>query len=388
MEDPLNLLGCFEGLEQLAARLIDGSTGGPDGGREADLALKLFGTMMGAYLSHLLADPDHPTFLPSVGYHQMYGSPNPDTVYRTAMIDGHGEYLITGYRGSAPDVSVMPFGPPTAQGLQTFPLFDLADLTFAHDGKFEVVLSRNRPRGAANWWALDPEMRTLMLRSTSHLWGTHVDPRLAIVRLDANPRRQRLDAEVMLSRLRSYAVVVEAMLMSGIRRVADLRANDVVNRLEPVDYSANGGLKGQWYFEGCFALTDEEALLVEVLVPPGCTAFSLSLTDPLFSTLDWANSHSSLNHHQASIDPDGRLRVAVAAEDPQVRNWLDTTGHTTGVLQFRWFGGTEEPHHDVAVVSAASLQDLVPTTTSWVSSVERAEIVRARQIGVQLRSLW
>ena len=56
-------------------------------GREADLAMKMFGTMMGAYLSHLSSDPAHPVFLPSAGYYTMYGSPNPDTVYRSAVVD-------------------------------------------------------------------------------------------------------------------------------------------------------------------------------------------------------------------------------------------------------------------------------------------------------------
>ena len=40
---------------------------------------------MGAYLSHLSSGPDHPAFLPSAGYYSMYGSPNPDTVYRSAI---------------------------------------------------------------------------------------------------------------------------------------------------------------------------------------------------------------------------------------------------------------------------------------------------------------
>jgi hypothetical protein len=35
--------------------------------READVAMKMFGTMMGAYLSHLSSGPDHPAFLPSAG---------------------------------------------------------------------------------------------------------------------------------------------------------------------------------------------------------------------------------------------------------------------------------------------------------------------------------
>ena len=49
--------------------------------------------------------------------------------------------------------------------------------------------------------------------------------------------------------------------MSGVNRVAPLRADDVVNRLVTVDYSATGGgLDDQWYQEGCFALADDEVL--------------------------------------------------------------------------------------------------------------------------------
>ena len=58
---------------------------------DADLAVKMFGAVMGAYLTHLWAEPEHPAFLPSVGYHQMYGSPNPDTVYRNAADRRRGQ---------------------------------------------------------------------------------------------------------------------------------------------------------------------------------------------------------------------------------------------------------------------------------------------------------
>ena len=96
------LIGCLDDLRGIAERLEHrvSQQGGP--GNQTEPAVKLFGADMGAYLSHLWADPDHPAFLPSVGYYQMYGSPNPDTVYRTAVIDGTGQYLLAGHRGSVP----------------------------------------------------------------------------------------------------------------------------------------------------------------------------------------------------------------------------------------------------------------------------------------------
>ena len=386
--DGTGLVDCLDDLRVIAERVRRRVAEQGGSGTDADLAVKLFGTTMGAYLSHLWADPDHPTFLPSVGYYQMYGSPNPDTIYRTAVIDGSGEYRVSGQRGSVPDVSIMPLGRPTVAGLRTFEPFDLSELVIEADGNFEAWLSQHRPPGAQNWWRLDPEMRTLMLRSVSEEWGAHVEPRLAITRLDVDPRRERVTPDALEQRLRSFGAVVEGMIMSGVKRVGDLRAEGVVNRLAVVDYSQSGGRADQWYHEGCFSLREDEVLLIEAHLRPGCRGFSLSLTDPLLSTIDWANAHSSLNRHQAVIDPDGLLRAVVGRSDPGVHNWLDTTGYDFGVLQCRWMGGGAPPDVSARVVATAALENALPVLLRRVQPAERAKAIRARQIGVQLRSQW
>jgi hypothetical protein len=184
-------------------------------------------------------------------------------------------------------------------------------------------------------------------------------------------------------------MVVEGMFMSGVNRVAALRADDVVNRLVTVDYSGTGGgLHDQWYQEGCFELADDQALVLETALDPECRAFSLSLTDGLFSTVDWANAHSSLNRHQAVVDPDGVLRWVVSATDPGVHNWLDTTGFPFGVMQFRWTGAAAAPDVDVRKVALSEVDDVVPAAAARVTPAQRADAIRARQRGVQLRSRW
>jgi hypothetical protein len=387
--EPVGIPECLEELRRVADRLEGQLRAGDGTARAVDAALKMFGTITAAFLTQLWAEPDHPAFLPSVGYYTMYGSPNPDTLYRNAAIDGSGEYLLEGHRGTVPDVSIMPFGPPVAGGLRTFAPFDFDDLKIEPDGTFEVALSAQRPAGAANWWRLEPEMRTLMLRSVSERWGEHVEPRVAIIRLDVDPRRRRPDPSEMRKRIDVFAPVVEGMIMSGVGRVAKLRGDGVVNRLVDVDYSGTGGgLAGQWYQEGCFALGGDEGLVIETHLDPGCSAFSLSLTDGLFSTVDWATAHSSLNRHQAVLDSDGGLRVVVAADDPGVHNWLDTTGHGFGVMQFRWSGLPAAPDVSVQKVAIGSLGELLPAGTARVTPAQRADAIRARQIGVQLRARW
>jgi len=385
---PVGWTDWLDDLRRVAASLFEDVRFSGAGFREADLALKMFGTMMGAYLSHLSAGPDHPVFLPSAGYYTMYGSPNPDTIYRSALIDDSGHYLITGRRGSAPDVTIMPFGAPTPNGLKTFAPFDLAELAMDDDGTFDVLLSQERPENTRNWWRLESGMRSLMLRSVSSDWAAHVDPRLAIVRLDIDPRRERMATDAFQKRVSLFSIVVEAMIKSGIKRVDNLRSEDIVNRVVVVDYSGDGGLSDQWYQEGCFALEDGESLVIEVGLLGECRGFSLSLTDAFFSTLDWANAQSSLNDRQAVVDPDGILRIVVSSRDPGVQNWLDTIGHQFGVLQFRWSGGREAPRVLIRKVSLASGNGAIPPSMARVDASERIAAVRHRQIGVQLRSLW
>lgn len=388
--DPVGWRACLDDLRAVADRLRAQVAASDGTQREAEVAVKLFGAVMGAYLTHLWAEPDHPTFLPSVGYHQMYGTPNPDTIYRNAAIDGRGVYRISGRRGTVPEVTIMPFGGPVAGGLQTFAPFDLDDLTIGDDGTFTVVLSAERPAvdDATDWWRLEPEMRTLMLRSVSERWGEDTEPQVAIVRLDTDPRRERVDPDALQRRFASYALVVEGMVMSGLGRVARLRADGVVNRLVTVDYSGTGGgLADQWYQEGCYSLADDEVLLVETTLDPACRAFSLSLTDACFSTIDWTNAQSSLNRHQAVVDSDGVLRVVVSARDPGLANWLDTTGHEFGVLQFRWTGTPAAPDVRVQVIPAAALGDRA-AGSARVTPAHRVDAIRARQVGAQLRSRW
>ena len=82
----------------------------------AELTVAMLGGLMASYLARVCSDPLHPAFLPGAGYHQRMGMPNPDTVYLTAAIDGGGIYRLTGDRGTAPEVSLMPMGGPTAAG--------------------------------------------------------------------------------------------------------------------------------------------------------------------------------------------------------------------------------------------------------------------------------
>ncbi len=373
-----------DAADRLAAELRDrrGHAG------EGDAARALLGALMYAYLTHVWADVDHPRFMPGAGYYTQIGTPNPDTYYRTATIDGAGTYRLTGDRGTAPEVSLMPFGGPTATGIRTFPPYDLDDLVIDDKGRFDVVLSAERPTGhQGDWWAMDPDVRSLMLRSVSADWGENREPLVAIVRIDASPRRPRAAPEEMTERLGSLAALVDRSVSYGLAKVDRLRADGVVNQLVGIDYSGSGGIAGQGYFEGVFDLARDEMLLIEVRLPPAAR-FSFSLTDPLFCTIDWTHAQSSLNHRQASVDADGVLRVVVSCSDPGVPNWLDTTGYETGVIQCRFMGCEPLPNPTVGLVPLDAIRDRLPDSTPSVAPAERDRALLARAAAAQLRSLW
>jgi hypothetical protein len=371
--------------DRLAARLREQGLAEAD----VDTSVALLGSMMAAFLTQVSAEADHPAFLPTVGYHQHVGTPNPDTVYRTTAIDGSGTYRLTGDRGTVPNVTFMPFGGRTATGLQTFPPFDLATVDVDADGHFDILLSAARPAGhTGDWWQLDPGMRTLMFRSVTDDWGHHREPLIAIARLDAPARRVRASADDLRTRFAAFSLVAEGAIVYAVTHADQLRDAGTVNRVALVDYSANGGLAGQWYHEGLFDFADGDALLVETTVPAGCDSFSLSLTDRMFCTVDWVNAQSSLNRRQATFDDDGILRVVVAHSDPGVPNWLDTTGYAGGVLQFRWTGCAEAPTVTARVVALDALRGELPASTPTVTADERDESLRERKLGAQLRSLW
>jgi hypothetical protein len=361
---------------------------GEPGGR-VDASVALLGATMDAYLNQISADPDFPTFVPCCGFFQHTGSPNPDTVYRRAAIDGAGTYRLTGERGDARQVTIMAFAAPTKSGMASWPPFDLADLTTGPDGRFDVLLGSERPPGhSGDWWPLEPGMASLWLRTVSDDWGNEREPHVAITRVDGPRRRGRPSGAGIEAKLRVLGTIVERTIAYGVRHVDELVDAGIVNDVKLVDYGANGGMPLQWYHEGVFDLDDGEVLLLEATLPPGCDYFSLSLTDRMFVTLDWVHAQTSLNRHQATVDDDGVLRVVVGADDPGVRNWMDTMGHERGVLQCRWIGSEAPPDVSVRVVSLASLAEHLPASTDRVTSEGRERARHDRATGAQLRSLW
>jgi hypothetical protein len=346
-------------------------------------------------LDALAGDPDHPVFMPQIGQVLNVGQPNADTVYRTARVRPDGVYRLRGERGSLRLFNVSQSPPsPGEPGFKPEggprPRYELADVRVDADGRFDVILSAERPKGyAGDWWKLEPTTTRLLVRMVSADWAKEQNPTLTIERLDAPASRPRPSAAELEQRLRRLPGAVNFIALLFVDHVEKLRQEGFVNKLKVFGISQTAGLlTGQSYYEGAYELSDDEALIIETPVPAKCGYRSLILTNDLYETTDWYNNHSSLNDAQAGVDKDGVLRIVVSAKDPGVPNWLDTAGYPTGLIQGRWADCDATPTPTVRKLALSEVRKALPADTPTVTPEQRDRIVRERRAALQERPLW
>ena len=361
---------------------------------QQEIARLALATVSMTGLDMIGSDADHPAFVPVGNFAINVAEPNPDTIYRAARITPGGTYRISGRRGNLRMINLGQSGPlpietgfVPGKGARAF--HDMNTLKVDRDGRYEVILSPERPAGyKGDWWKLEPGASRLALRLVSSDWSKERDPTVSIERLDQPVSRQRVAAEVLARNLEMTAKLGSFMAMWFVDRVEQLRSEGYVNKLKMVDIASIGGLAGQVYYEGAYELAEDEALLIEVRAPTVCEYRSLILTNEIFETADWLNNQSSLNDSQAKADSDGMLRIVVSAKDPGVPNWLDTAGNPRGAVQGRWTNCNAQPTPTVRKVPVAQVRGLLPAATPTVTPEQRERIIRERRAAYQQRPLW
>jgi hypothetical protein len=141
-------------------------------------------------------------------------------------------------------------------------------------------------------------------------------------------------------------------------------------------------MRGQAYGIGNFTCGPDEAVIVE-FAPPRCRHWSVSLANWYWESIDYASRQSSLNGHQARVDPDGVFRGVIAHSDPGVANWLDTSGHQRGTIAIRFLFPESETSPALRAVKLADLPGALPDGTPRVGPSERAAVLDRRR-----RSVW
>lgn len=379
--------------QRMQARLPERLRDDPQVQREADSLI--LQAMAREVLEVLAADEEHPVFLPSLGAAINIFQPNADTVYLNANISDQGTYRLRGDSGSVRIIKMAQFRSLTNEvafedgpsSLQALAYNDLNKLTIDGQGRFDVLLSRQRPDDyKGDWWELRPGAGFLMIRQMSSDWASERDWRVAIERLDTPVQRARVSAAELQARLDILALRIGNVALSLVTHVDNMRKAGYLNRLRIMH--TPGSLEGQFYYEGAYEITADEALVVEAKVPDDCLYWSTILTNDIYQTIDWINNQSSLNDTQARVDTDGVVRFVLSLKDPGIHNWLDPAGHASGALQGRWTGCNGTPIPEVTKVKFADLDGFLPVDTARVTAEEREAAIRERRMHFQLRPLW
>ena len=92
--------------------------------------------------------------------------------------------------------------------------------------------------------------------------------------------------------------------------VPQMRENHTPGKLLPA-VKFTGGADDIRYGNDMYRLEPGQAIVIEA-EPPRARYWNWQLCNDWFVTMDYANRLNSINHTQAHLDPDGRVRVVIA----------------------------------------------------------------------------
>jgi hypothetical protein len=300
-------------------------------------------------------DPRHPRFFALSREDAKMGADNPDCRYRNCALDGSLEYRIRGRRGGSAYLGLGTYygsyGSPGPSGCSGY--LDAAELATGPDGSFEILVSAQRRTG--NWLPMEPRSSSLIVREFFLDRASEVPAELEIECLSDVGPPPPLDPAALDRALAASAVFVKgaADLFTSWAEGFARRPNELFappdSQRAPAHKAAN-----QVFYHGYWRLAEDEALVISVK-PPVCRYWNFQLNNYWLESLDYRHHRVSVNKHEAKLEPDGTLRIVVAARDPGVGNWIDTAGHAHGTMGLRWNLALDPPRPACRVVPLAEL---------------------------------
>lgn len=309
-----------------------------------------------AFVEH--ADPNVPVLHRVADEITKLGNDSPDNFYQTAVLDGTFDYLIKGKRNT---VTYLGFGTQIGhygQGGQMPPsgYIEADEIELDSEGNFELTLSSTPQE--KNWLPMQPDTGTLIVRQTFLDRRVEIPADLTIRRIncdDSERKPSALTAKHMDDGLKSAGTLVAgaSLLFANWARDFQKHSNELP-MFDPAKSNAAGGDPNIIYYHSHWKLADDEALVIEV-TPPECEFWNFQLSNYWMESLDYRFYNIHTNKHLAQYEKDGSVQIIVAHQDPHKPNWLDTTGHKSGMMCFRWVKAKEHPQPQTSIVKFETL---------------------------------
>ncbi len=311
-----------------------------------------------AFIEH--ADAKAPVLHRVVNETTKLGADNPDNFYQTAALNGNYEYKISGHRNT---VAYLSFGTQSGNygqggGLPPTGHIESDQIEMDEDGCFELVLSRHLQD--RNWLPMTPETGTLVVRQTFLDREAETPAELHIERINCPGTERRpspLTAKQFDEGLKKVGALVAGapLLFAKWARNFQKHSNELP-LFDPQVSLAAGGDPNITYYHSHWAIAEGEALLIEV-TPPECEYWNFQLNNYWMESLDYRHHRIHTNKHLAHYEDDNSVRLIVAHENPGQPNWIETAGHTSGTMCFRWVRANENPQPRTRLAKISSLQD-------------------------------
>jgi hypothetical protein len=297
------------------------------------------------------ADPRAPMLKRVVHETIKMGADNPDNHYQNASVSGAYEYRITGNRGS---VAYLAFATQAGHygqggGMPPTGMIEASQLVLEPNGDFEIVLSCDERPG--NWLRMTPETGLLIVRQTFLDRTTEALATLRIERTDGPNQPTPITPEMVDEGLKNASTLVAGASLLFSKWARDFQAHsNELPRFDQEVSNAAGGDPNIAYYHSHWRLEPGQALVIEV-APPRCQHWNFQLNNYWMESLDYRYFTIHMNKHTTRLLPDGTARLVVAHRDPGVPNWIDTVGHTSGTMLFRWVRADAHPMPKTRVVS-------------------------------------
>ena len=306
----------------------------------------LAGLLRGGLESALdLANPQYPDFFRLADETKKMLNDNPDNYYQNCIIDGRFDYRITGTRGTVDWFSIGSKGSSTDVAVMVDTGYiDSNQMHFEPDGTFEIVASAEKKPG--NWLPLAPTSRSLIVRQT---FGKRKLEHIAEIKIEClNPvePNNNLTPEALERGLKGAAGFVKNIGNMTLAWQELYRKH--INQL-PSDDQARcqkaGGDANIHYYQSYWKLADDECMFVHLDDIPECQTWNLQLSNYWMQSLDYRFFTVCVNKHTAHYEPDGSVKIVIAAHDPGPKypNWLNTLHHGEGGMLGRYVGAKVFP---------------------------------------------